>query len=95
MQGIGPTFRLLVKVQNTSKAPARNVRMALSWDEGMYDIAQSSELLPYLVPGVSYSRSFMIQVRACFMCGCRAQTMWTGNNNAPSAAYTHRERERE
>ncbi|EGD72418.1 hypothetical protein PTSG_00438 [Salpingoeca rosetta] len=61
VQGIGPTFRLLVTVQNTSATAVSDIRLALTWDESMYDIQNPSGLIPHLVPGVTYTESFNVQ----------------------------------
>jgi Bardet-Biedl syndrome 1 protein len=42
VQGIGPTFKLIIKVQNiSSSSPSLNLFMTFIYDEKLYKIAQS------------------------------------------------------
>eukprot|EP00049_Salpingoeca_infusionum_P025369 m.18885 g.18885 ORF g.18885 m.18885 type:complete len:590 (+) comp7955_c0_seq2:93-1862(+) len=61
VQGIGPMFKLTVSVQATSGATTNLLKLALEWDEEMYQVSDSVALLPALVPGISYEKSFMAE----------------------------------
>ncbi|CAF0884301.1 unnamed protein product [Brachionus calyciflorus] len=61
VQGIGPTFKLIVKVQNISTtAPSLNLFMTFIYDDKLYKIPKSLIELPILIPGIEYPFSTFI-----------------------------------
>lgn len=55
VQGIGPTFRLTVNLQNTSLSQAStNLYITFDYDEKLYNFKKTYIPVPMLVPGLSY-----------------------------------------
>ncbi|XP_021370593.1 Bardet-Biedl syndrome 1 protein-like [Mizuhopecten yessoensis] len=56
VQGIGPTFKLTVNLQNTSLShPSTNLLITFQYDDRLYTLKKSLIQVPMLVPGLSYA----------------------------------------
>ncbi|XP_041351022.1 Bardet-Biedl syndrome 1 protein-like isoform X2 [Gigantopelta aegis] len=56
VQGIGPTFKLTVNLQNTSLTiPSSNLVVTFDYDNGLYSFRKTFIQVPMLVPGLNYS----------------------------------------
>ncbi|KAK0059786.1 Bardet-Biedl syndrome 1 protein [Biomphalaria pfeifferi] len=56
VQGIGPTFKFSVKLQNTSLTQSSsNLLITFDYDEHLYDFRKKLIQVPILVPGLTYS----------------------------------------
>ncbi|XP_033734846.1 Bardet-Biedl syndrome 1 protein homolog isoform X2 [Pecten maximus] len=56
VQGIGPTFKLTVNLQNTSLShPSTNLLITFQYDDRLYTLKKSLIEVPMLVPGLSYA----------------------------------------
>uniref|UniRef100_H3A6Z7 BBSome complex member BBS1 n=1 Tax=Latimeria chalumnae TaxID=7897 RepID=H3A6Z7_LATCH len=55
VQGIGPSFKLTLNIQNTSAArPVINLFLSFLYDEKLYSMKTSFFKIPMLVPGLNY-----------------------------------------
>lgn len=63
--GIGPRFKLLVVLQNTSRQAVSGVTVAYTWDRDLYGLSQPMAQAPLLVPGVRYTVETWVEVRSC------------------------------
>ncbi|XP_069116574.1 BBSome complex member BBS1-like [Argopecten irradians] len=56
VQGIGPTFKLTVNLQNTSLShPSTNLLITFQYDDRLYTLKKALIEVPMLVPGLSYA----------------------------------------
>ncbi|XP_060079163.1 Bardet-Biedl syndrome 1 protein homolog [Ylistrum balloti] len=56
VQGIGPTFKLTVNLQNTSLShPSTNLLITFQYDDRLYTLKKSLIQVPMLVPGLNYA----------------------------------------
>lgn len=56
VQGIGPTFKFTVKLQNTSLSQASsNLLITFDYDSKLYDFRKKMIQVPMLVPGLTYN----------------------------------------
>ncbi|XP_064623947.1 Bardet-Biedl syndrome 1 protein homolog isoform X2 [Lineus longissimus] len=56
VQGIGPSFKLTVNLQNTSlSVPSLNLLITFQYDEKLYSLAKPQIPVPMLVPGLNYA----------------------------------------
>ena len=61
VQGIGPLFRMNIKLQNTSPGLLTGVTMSINTDESMYDVGAAVISAGLLVPGVPYTFSTTVK----------------------------------
>eukprot|EP00794_Sanderia_malayensis_P020242 gene20242-22224_t len=55
VQGIGPAFKLIMNIENTSsETPSSNLLISFQYDHSLYNIATSLIQVPLLIPGLSY-----------------------------------------
>jgi len=60
--GIGPAFKLLIKLQNTSvNQPSSDLYITFDFDNKLYSVQKSLIQLPTLVPGLEYIFENMLQ----------------------------------
>jgi len=56
IQGIGPTFKLTVSIQNTSlTTPSMGLAISFDYDDSLYQLQDTYLKLPMLVPGLDYA----------------------------------------
>jgi len=56
IQGIGPTFKLTVSIQNTSlTVPSMGLAVSFDYDDALYQLQDTYLTLPMLVPGLDYA----------------------------------------
>ncbi|XP_066279675.1 Bardet-Biedl syndrome 1 protein-like isoform X2 [Branchiostoma lanceolatum] len=62
VNGIGPSFKLTVNLQNTSSAtPSINLLITFQYDEKLYQLQRSSIKVPLLVPGLNYAFQTLVE----------------------------------
>ncbi|XP_072031464.1 BBSome complex member BBS1-like isoform X2 [Amphiura filiformis] len=62
IQGIGPTFKLTVGLQNTSlNLPSMNLLISFLYDEKLYSLQKTMIQVPMLVPGLNYSYETLVE----------------------------------
>ncbi|XP_071962650.1 BBSome complex member BBS1-like [Antedon mediterranea] len=62
VQGIGPTFKLSVSLQNTSiNHPSINLFISFLFDEKLYSLQKALIQVPMLVPGLNYSFETLVE----------------------------------
>ncbi|PIK35231.1 hypothetical protein BSL78_27943, partial [Apostichopus japonicus] len=62
VQGIGPTFKMTVNVQNTSLAvPIMNTLISFLYDEKLYSLQKTMIPVPLLVPGLNYKFETLVE----------------------------------
>ncbi|PIK35713.1 putative Bardet-Biedl syndrome 1 protein, partial [Apostichopus japonicus] len=62
VQGIGPTFKMTVNVQNTSLAvPIMNTLISFLYDEKLYTLQKTMIPVPLLVPGLNYKFETLVE----------------------------------
>uniref|UniRef100_UPI00398EA0D9 BBSome complex member BBS1-like n=1 Tax=Pristiophorus japonicus TaxID=55135 RepID=UPI00398EA0D9 len=62
VQGIGPSFKLTLNIQNTSAArPVINLLISFLYDETLYSIKRGFFQVPMLVPGLTYPIETFVQ----------------------------------
>lgn len=62
VRGIGPVFKIVATVQNTSPEALTKISMSFATDPSFYTIHTRVIKLPLLVPGVNYDFSTFVQV---------------------------------
>ncbi|XP_067831667.1 Bardet-Biedl syndrome 1 protein isoform X2 [Heptranchias perlo] len=62
VQGIGPSFKLTLNIQNTSATrPVINLLISFMYDENLYSIKRGFFKVPMLVPGLTYPIETFVQ----------------------------------
>ncbi|XP_071492569.1 BBSome complex member BBS1-like [Diadema antillarum] len=62
IQGIGPTFKLTVQLQNTSiNKPSIKLLISFLYDEKLYSLQKTMIPVPMLVPGLNYSFETLVE----------------------------------
>ncbi|XP_071794355.1 BBSome complex member BBS1-like [Asterias amurensis] len=62
IQGIGPTFKLTVNLQNTSlNLPSMQLLITFFYDEKLYSLQKTMIDVPMLVPGLNYSFETLVE----------------------------------
>lgn len=62
VQGIGPTFKLTINLQNTSlTTPSMNLFISFQYDDSLYAFHKTLMHVPMLVPGLSYAFETFIE----------------------------------
>ncbi|XP_022090954.1 Bardet-Biedl syndrome 1 protein-like isoform X2 [Acanthaster planci] len=62
IQGIGPTFKLTVNLQNTSiNCPSMQLLITFLYDEKLYSLQKTLIEVPMLVPGLNYSFETLVE----------------------------------
>ncbi|XP_067682255.1 Bardet-Biedl syndrome 1 protein-like isoform X2 [Haliotis asinina] len=65
VQGIGPTFKMTVNLQNTSLSQASsNLFITFDYDEKLYSFRKTHIKVPMLVPGLNYSYDTFIDCQS-------------------------------
>lgn len=62
VQGIGPTFKMTVNLQNTSlSVPIMNTLISFLYDEKLYSLQKTMIPVPLLVPGLNYKFETLVE----------------------------------
>lgn len=62
VQGLGPSFKLTLNVQNTAACrPVMNLAVAFLYDESLYKMKKPYMKIPLLVPGLIYPIETLVE----------------------------------
>lgn len=61
LQGLGPTFKLLIEVKNGSNSPLEGLNIVLKYDELQYKTDRKIVNVPSLLPTLTYSYSVLAE----------------------------------
>jgi Bardet-Biedl syndrome 1 protein len=61
VQGLGPSFSIILEVENTGKELCPDIRVGYSYDPSLFKVTTLKSYFPLLVPGLKYRQNLSIQ----------------------------------